>query len=118
VSYLPLYLPGDRANITAEAPIAAGQLVTALAAPAGADDATVVGVASKDAAEGETIALFHGGVQRLVAADPIARGDLLKPADDGEVTVYVAGTDAPELFIGIALAAAAEDAIVPAKFLR
>jgi predicted RecA/RadA family phage recombinase len=80
--YLPKFKPGESVTYTASAAVTGGRLVAVTAsgpgvrsvAPAGVDSAAVVGVAGFDAAAGEPVTVYGGGVQRLVAAGVIAAG--------------------------------------------
>lgn len=109
--YLPKFKPGQSVTYKASAAITGGQLVEVsgnrTVAPAGADSAKVVGVAGFDAAIGDDVTVFDGGVQRLTASAPIAAGATVTAAAAGKATT--GGTNK----VGIALeaAAAANDVI-------
>jgi predicted RecA/RadA family phage recombinase len=87
--YAPKYSPGDHVTYAAAAAIVGGNVVYLSAAgqvtPTSAAAATVVGVASTDAATGDYISVVRGGVQRLVSGAAIAVGDPLKSAASGRV---------------------------------
>ncbi|WP_221585563.1 DUF2190 family protein [Microbacterium sp. G2-8] len=116
--YLPKHNPGAAITIVATADVTGGQIVTAAGTPAGADATTVIGVAARDAASGDHVTVYSGGVQRLVASAAIAQGDLVKAAADGQVAVYTAGTDSTDVLLGVALGDASSGELAPVKFLR
>ncbi|WOF23834.1 DUF2190 family protein [Microbacterium betulae] len=116
--YLPKFNPGAAFTVLATTDITAGRLVTAAGAQSPADSPSVVGVSARTVVTGEHVTVYGGGVQELVAAEPIAIEDLVKAAADGEIAVYTPGTDAPETLLGVALAVGAVGATVPTKFLR
>ena len=101
--YLPKFIPGQAITLTASAKIVGGQLVEVSGAGtvgvAGADSAKVVGVAV-DAASGERLTVYCGGVQRLAAAGAITAGAAVYAADNGQI--QASGNNK----IGIALSAA------------
>lgn len=117
-AYLPRHDPGAAITITATADLTGGTLVTATGATAGADEATVIGVAARDVSNTEAVTVYSGGVQHLIAASTIAIGDYVKSAADGKIAAADVGTDDPTLLIGIALAAGDADADIAVKFLR
>lgn len=102
--YLPKFIPGQAITLTASAKIVGGQLVEVSGAGtvgvAGADSAKVVGVAGVDAASGERLTVYCGGVQRLAAAGAITAGAAVYAADNGQI--QASGNNK----IGIALSAA------------
>lgn len=104
------FRPGGDVTYTAAAAITGGQVVFLSAAgtcalTSGAS-AVVLGVASRDVAAGETVAVLRGGVQRCVAAAAITVGQPLKSAATGRVTPMTIGTDPQDQYIGFALTAA------------
>lgn len=103
------YLPKHTGpwTMTATAAVTGGRIVTSAGAQAAADSTTFVGVASKDAAIGETFTVYAGHVQRLIAAGAIAKNALVKCAANGQITTFTDGTDAVTRRVGIALEAAA-----------
>lgn len=111
VDYLPKFKPGQSVTYKASAAITGGQLVEVTGnrtvGPAAADSAKVVGVAGFDAAIGDDVTVFWGGVQRLTALGAIAAGATVTAAAAGKATT--GGTNK----IGTALeaAAAANDVI-------
>lgn len=104
--YLPKFDADDVFTITASATVTGGQLVTALGAPAGANANAWVGVAAHDAVSGQTLSVFYGQAQRLVAAGALAAGALVKCAASGQVTGYTSGTDNADTLVGVAMEAA------------
>ncbi|MBF4625541.1 capsid cement protein [Clavibacter sp. VKM Ac-2872] len=113
--YLPKFKPGEAITYTASAAVIGGRLVavtttapgTRTVGPAGVDSAAVVGVAGFDAAAGDPVTVYAGGVQRLTASGAIATGAPVTAAAAGLATT--GGTNR----VGIALqpAAAANDVI-------
>lgn len=94
--YLPVKNPGQALPVTASATITGGQLVAvsgvSTVAPAGANAANVVGVAAFDAASGELVTVFGGGVQELVTTGTVTAGDLVVAAASGTVSTLAAVT--------------------------
>lgn len=117
--YLPKFDPGQAITLTATGTITGGLMVTIAGAVAGADSTTWLGVASKDAASGQTFGVYADGVQRLTASAAISAGAPVKCAASGKVVTYVDGTDAQLRLVGIALSAAAADGdVIPVKLVR
>lgn len=118
--YQPSYGPPREAVTRAtSAAVIGGRLITAAGAHAGADSKTWLGVAAKDTPSGETVTVFCGNVQGLVAAGAIAASTPVKCAADGKVTTYVPGTDDPEEQVGLTLeAATAADDVIDVKMTR
>ncbi|MBM6622663.1 DUF2190 family protein [Micrococcaceae bacterium RIT802] len=116
--YLPLFSPGATVTYAASAAVAGGQLVEVTGdrtvGPAGADSAKVVGVAGFDAATGDNVAVYSGGVQRPTASGAIAAGAKVASAAAGKAQTLGALTNP----IGIALAAAANGEPVQVKLDR
>lgn len=87
--YLPKFIPGQAITLTASAQIVGGQLLEVSGAGtvgvAGADSAKVVGVAGVDAASGERLTVYCGGVQRLAAAGEITAGAPVYAAAAGQI---------------------------------
>lgn len=87
--YLPKFIPGQAITLTASAKIGAGQLLEVTGAGtvgvAGADSAKIAGVAGVDAASGERLTVYRGGVQRLVAAGAITAGAAVYAAAAGKI---------------------------------
>lgn len=106
--YLPKFKPGEAITRVAAATITGGQMVTCAGLVAGAGAADWLGVASHDAVSGGLIGVYTEAVQRLTAAGAIAVGAPIKCAASGNVTTFVTGTDAPPLFVGVALDAATQ----------
>jgi hypothetical protein len=105
--YLPKFLDGDRPKVTLTANVTGGQLVNFNGTPTTAADPLWFGFASRDAKSGETITVFRDGIQRPTAGGAIAQGDPLKAGAAGTVVKWTNGTDAPNLYLGRAMAAAA-----------
>jgi hypothetical protein len=103
------YLPKNTGPFTlaATAQVTGGRIVTAAGTVAGANATDFVGIASKDAAIGESITVFSGPVERPRASAPIAKDKLVKCAANGEVAEFVDGTDAVTRLVGVTLEAAA-----------
>lgn len=114
--YLPKYSPGDAITYTASSDVTGGRIVEITGnntvAHAAADSAKVVGVAGFDAATGETVTVYSGGVQRPIADTAITAGARVTAAADGK-----AGTGGTHE-LGTALAAAAVGSPVQTKFDR
>lgn len=112
--YTPLFTPGAAITYSAGAAITGSQVVELVGdrviAPAVAGSAKVVGVAAFDAAVGDNVTVFSGGVQRPVASGAIAAGDRVAAAAEGTVAT------AEEDTIGLALAATADGALAQIKF--
>lgn len=109
--YLPKHQPGQAVTFTASAAVTGGRLVAVTGdrtvGPAGADSATVVGVAGFDAAAGDLVTVFTraGGVHRLTAAGAIAAGAKVASAAAGKAQTIGSLTNP----LGIALEAASAD---------
>lgn len=106
--YIPKFVPGDAVTFTASAAVTGGRLVAAsgerTVEPAGANSASVVGVAGRDAAQGEQVTVYIGRpVQRLIAAGAITAGAQVGSAAAGKVSA------SSGVVFGIALTSAAED---------
>lgn len=112
--YLPLFNPGTAVTFTASADVTGGRLVEITGdrtvAHAAAASTKVAGVAGFDAAEGELVTVYSGGVQRPIAAGAIAAGDRVAAAADGKVATAETGT------FGVALAAAADGETAQVRF--
>lgn len=108
--YLPKFKPGQAVTFKASGAVIGGRLVEVTGnrtvGPAGADSAKVVGVAGFDAAIGEDVTVYTGGVQQLVASAAIAAGVVVTAAAAGKATT--GGTNK----VGIALEAASGADIV------
>ena len=114
--YLPVFKPGQAFTLQASATITAGQLVevsgSGTVGPAGAASTKVVGVAAFDAASGDKVTVYAGGIQHGVAAGAITAGAVVQAGAAGTVA---SGTTAP---IGVALTTAADTADVRVLFNR
>ncbi len=113
--HIQKFKPGAAVTFTASSAVVGGRLVAVsgdrTVAPAAADSAAVVGVASTDAAAGEAVTVFaRGAVDDAVAAGEIAAGAAVVAAAAGKVQAHVAaGEGATVNKIAVALSAAAED---------
>lgn len=112
--YLPLFKPGAAVTFSASTAVTGGRLVEITGdrtvAHAAAASTKVAGIAAHDAAVGDHVTVYSGGVQRPVASGAIAAGDRVAPAADGKVATGTTGT------IGLALAAAADGETVQVRF--
>lgn len=112
--YLPLFTPGASVTFTATAAVTGGRLVEITGdrevEHAAASSTKVAGIAGFDAAEGELVTVYSGGVQRPIASGDIAAGDRVAAAADGKVVTATTGT------IGLALASAADGETVQVRF--
>ncbi|HNX48670.1 MAG TPA: DUF2190 family protein [Thermoanaerobaculaceae bacterium] len=108
--YAPKFRPGVDVTYAAGGTITGGNVVFLSAAgtvqATSAASAVVVGVASRDAVTGDSVAICRGGVQRCVSAAAITAGQPLKSAASGRVTPMAIGTDPQDQYIGFALTAA------------
>ncbi|GAB3867362.1 hypothetical protein GCM10028801_41170 [Nocardioides maradonensis] len=116
--YLPKTDESLAWKVVATGAITGGLMVTTAGATAGANSATWLGIAARDAAVGETVTVYLDDIQRPIAAGAINVGDRLKCAAAGQLTVWVSGTDAADLFVGIALEAGTAGNKFAAKFIR
>jgi predicted RecA/RadA family phage recombinase len=117
VQYSPRFVHGAAVTYKASAAVIGGRVVEVTGdrtvAHAGADSAKVVGVAGNDAAIGENVVVYSGGVQVPLSAGAIVAGAKVTAAAAGKVQTIGAGVNA----IGVALKpAAAADAVVQIKF--
>lgn len=109
--YLPKFKPGQAVTYKASAAVTGGRLVEVTGnrtvAHAGADSAKVVGVAGFDAAIGDDVVVYAGGVQRLTVTAAVEAGAAVTADAGGKATT--GGTNK----IGTALEAAlaADDVI-------
>lgn len=106
----PVYNPGHTLTLTASATVTGGQLLavsgSGSVAPAGAASTGCVGMAAFDAAVGQRVTVYAGGVQPLTAAATITAGALLKAAVGGQVTNWDSGSDDRASIVGSALTSA------------
>lgn len=127
--YLPLYKPGREITRDASAAITGGQLVgvsgSGTVAPATANQASWVGVAGFDAANGDKVTVYTGGVQRIVASGAVTAGDALVAAATGQVstlaavsTPTAADVTNTRAVVGFALTSAANGALVEVQMAR
>ena len=123
--YLPKFTEGDAIPFDITATVTGGRLVTTGGAQAGANATNWLGVASRDAVNGDRITLYTGGVQRLIATGAITKGDLVVCAANGTVSTLAAVTTPTaadvtntRAIVGLALADAADTAEVLVKLDR
>lgn len=115
--YTPVFPDGPFSSTTS-AIVTGGQLLEVsgdnTVGPAGAGSLKVVGQAAHDAASGAAVTVHGTGPIReaVVAGAGVVAGVRLKAAAAGKVALYVDGTDAATLVVGVALAAAADTATV------
>lgn len=106
--YLPKF-ESKAITLTASADVTGGRLVVVTGAltvgPAGADSAAVVGVAGFDAKSGDSVTVYFGSVQRLVASAAIAAGAKVVSAATGKAATIGANANP----IGLALEPATAD---------
>ncbi len=110
--YLPLFTPGQAYTaLVATTAVVGGRLVevngVSTVVPAGAASVKVCGVAAFDAAVGERVTLFSGGIQRLTASAAVTAGDNVAAAAAGKIAAIGAGTFGQ--LVGVALTSAAAD---------
>lgn len=128
--YVPLFKPGVSVTRRTSAAVTGGQLLgvsgNGTVAPTGANQASWVGVAGHDAASGEDVTVYSGGVQRLIAEGAITAGDILVAnATAGQVSTLAAVTTPTaadvtntRAIVGIALTSAADGALVEVQMER
>lgn len=96
--YLPKFKPGEAITRTASAPITGGQMVfvsgSGTVAPTTGASAAWLGVAAHDAAIGDPVTVFKGGVQRPLASASITAGDQVVTAANGRVAPLAAAAGA------------------------
>lgn len=103
--YLPKHTEGAPITRTASATIVGGQLVVVTGAgtvgPSTAATHTWLGVAAHNAATGQEVTIFKGGVQRPLASAAITAGDQVVAAASGRVAT--SATPGSGQQVGIAL---------------
>lgn len=118
--YLPLYKPGREITRDASAAITGGQLVvvsgSGTVAPSTTAAATFVGVAGFDAATGDKVTVYTGGVQRITTTGAVTAGDIVVAAAAGTVATNAAPAAGQQ--VGIALTSAAGGALVEVQMAR
>lgn len=92
-----LFRPGEPVTCVADAAITAGQLVYVsatgrLVTPTAGVTAAWLGVAATDAADGDSVTILIGGIQKITASGTVTAGDLVTSAADGEVITLAAVT--------------------------
>lgn len=120
--YLPLFAPGKAVTRSASAAITAGQLLivsgSGTVAPSTAGTLAWCGVASKDTASGDTLTVFSGGIQKIIAGTGgVTAGVLVEPATGGTVVAHTPGTN--DLYVvGLAQTTAIAGAVVEIQMER
>jgi predicted RecA/RadA family phage recombinase len=113
--YLPLHQPGKSFTRQASAAILAGQLLVVTGSgtvgPASAATAAFVGVAAFDAASGDNVTVYAGGIQRLVASGTVTAAQTVEAAASGTVATHTNGANDVNI-VGLALTTATA---VPAR---
>lgn len=108
--YVPLF-DDEYTGTVATTAVIGGRLVevngVGTVGPAGAASVKFVGVAAWDAAVGDKVTIFLGGIQRLTASTAITAGDNLACTATGKVAAIGAGTFGQ--LVGVALTSAAVD---------
>lgn len=104
--YKPKYLDGTKPRVTLTADVTAGQLVNFGGAPTTLSDPQWFGFVGRNAKSGETVTVFRDDIQLPTAGGTIAQGDGLKAGAAGTVVKWTSGTDADNLRLGRAMAAA------------
>lgn len=117
--YTPVFPLGSGAFTSqASAAITGGQLVTVsgpgTVAPAVATDLGVIGVAAHDAANGAPITVhpLKEVHETTAGTGGVSAKNPLKSDANGQVTLWVTGTDSAAAFVGIALNSAAAGSLV------
>lgn len=104
--YVPLYIPGKQITRTASASITGGQLVrvsgSGTVAATTAASADWLGVAGHDAANGQAVTVFCGGVQRVAGTAGVTAGATVEGATGGQVATHTNGTNDYNI-VGLAL---------------
>jgi predicted RecA/RadA family phage recombinase len=121
VDYLPKFKPGQAITRTASAAITGGQVVVVTGSgtvgPSTAITHAFVGVAAHDAAIGQEVTVFKGGIQRPLASAAITAGDIVVCAAAGRVVTNAAPGAGQQ--VGIALTTqAAAGSPVEVDFIR
>jgi hypothetical protein len=119
--YAPLYKPGQAFTRSASATITGGQLVivsgSGTVAPSSAATHSWVGVAAFDAANGDNVTVFAGGVQRITASGTVTAGNTVEAAASGAVAAHTNGT-ADVNIVGVALTTATNGNLVEVLLAR
>jgi predicted RecA/RadA family phage recombinase len=118
--YLPKHAPGDTITRIASAAITGGQVVVVsgpkTVAPSAGADVKFLGVAAHDAAIGQEVTVFKGGIQRPKASGAITAGDQVVTAAAGRV--ITSGAPAAGTQVGIAQTTATDGQQVDVDFNR
>ena len=103
--YIPILKPGRAVTLKASATVAAGQVVAITGdntvGPAGSASTAVVGVAGQDAATNDSIVVYAGGVQNVLASGAVTAGSPVIAGAAG--TVAASATPPAGQQVGIAL---------------
>lgn len=109
--YLPKFQPGHTITRIASAAIVGGRMVvvsgTGTVAESAAANAAWLGVAAHDAAIGQEVTIFKGGVQRPLASAAITAGDIVVTAATGRVATNAAPGAGQQVGIALTTQAAA-----------
>lgn len=116
--YTPLFKPGQAVTRQASAAITGGQMVVVTGSgtvgPSAGASAAFAGVAAFDAASGDQVTIYAGGVQRPTASGAITAGDIVTTAAAGRVITNAAPGAGQQ--VGIALSTAADGQLVDVLF--
>lgn len=108
---VPVFDSGLAITRQASAAITGGQLVEVTgpgtAGPAAAGSTKWLGTAGFDAAVGDQVTIYKGGVQRCTASAAVAAGDMVAAAATGRVATSATPTAGQQVGIAISTAAAA-----------
>lgn len=120
--YVPLFKPGRAVTRQASAAITGGQLVrvsgSGTVAPTSAASHDWFGVAGHDAASGQQVTVFLGGVQRLACTAAITAGANVEGAASGQVATHTNGTNDFNI-VGLAMSTTtAAGQLVEVDFVR
>lgn len=117
---LPIYKPGQALTSQASATITGGQLVavsgSGTVGPAGAASTAWIGQAAFDAANGDKLTIWAGGVLSLTASGAITAGSPVIAGAAG--TVVASATPPAGQQVGVALTTAADTAQVRVQMSR
>jgi hypothetical protein len=120
--YLPVHKQGTAISCTAGAAITGGQVLIVntdgTVSPSSSATASpkVVGIAGFDAAVGERVTVWAGGVQYPLAGSSVTAGQLVQSTTSGSVAPYD-GLSEPTV-LGLALTTATGGARVRVQFRR
>jgi hypothetical protein len=119
--YLPIFKPGRSFTLQASGTITGGNLlyISGSGTVAATSGATVpaCGVAGNDAASGDKVTVYCGGVQLVTASGTVTAGDFVHPAASGQVATHTGGTNDYQV-VGIAQTTATTGNKVRIQFFR